>query len=633
MLHRLVLAALALSACDDRTPPSMDFARISFYDAPFPSDDLRRSDGTIDISRLPTSGITILDQAKAVLDGTRGFGLASTIYFKMGSAIDPTTLPDLAGSVDGSPSVMLVAVDPMQPNYGQRHPIDVAFIADGGPVGDANLLAILPLQGVPLRPNTRYAALITTAVHDAQGRPITPAPAMSRLSTDYQAALAAAAPALPVAAMTVFTTGDPSAPLGQARDDAFVAHPIAPPTSATLTDTFTDYCVYQTTVSVPDFQAGTPPYTDGTPGGAWAYDASGHLVFDHNEVATVYITIPRAPMPATGWPTVLFVRTGGGGDRPLVDRSPVTTPNGSPPPGFGPAMHFAQIGFAGVQVDGPLGGLRNTTHGNEDFLIFNVQNPAALRDNIRESAIELSLVARMLPSLTVNTPDCPGTSGTQRIDSAHLVLMGHSMGSWIAPLTLSIEPTLRAGIFSGAGASYIDNIIDKQSPVAVRPFAEILLGYVNIPRTLERHDPALMLVEWAAEPSDPQVYGDNIAPTNVLMLQGIVDHYILPSIANSTSLAMHLNEGGPTYDATNAELAGLGQPTLAPLLRFSGAQTIALPANGSAVVQHPADGILDGHEVVFQSAAPQHQYRCFLSSFLSGMPRVSSDGAVGAPCD
>jgi hypothetical protein len=30
-------------------------------------------------------------------------------------------------------------------------------------------------------------------------------------------------------------------------------------------------------------------------------------------------------------------------------------------PGTGPALYFAREGFAGLEVDGPLGGLRNTT--------------------------------------------------------------------------------------------------------------------------------------------------------------------------------------------------------------------------------------------------------------------------------
>ena len=53
----------------------------------------------------------------------------------------------------------------------------------------------------------------------------------------------------------------------------------------------------------------------------------------------------------------------------------------------------------------------------------------------------------------------------------------------------------------------------------------------------------------------------------------------------------------------------------------------------AVVVQHPEDGIQDGHEVVFQTEPPKHQYRCFLASFAAGKtPVVPPDAAADAPC-
>jgi len=116
------------------------------------------------------------------------------------------------------------------------------------------------------------------------------------------------------------------------------------------------------------------------------------------------------------------------------------------------------------------------------------------------------------------------------------------------------------------------------------------------------------------------------------MEQGIVDHYILPSIANSLSLALGLDAALPLYDADSAEEQSLGQPPLATRLSLAGARTVALPTSSSVVVQHPGDGIEDGHEVIFQTEAPKHQYRCFLQSFARGAPSVPVDGAADDPC-
>jgi hypothetical protein len=45
----------------------------------------------------------------------------------------------------------------------------VRFAEDGGPFGSANLLSLIPLQGAPLGPLTRYAAVVLRDVRDAKG--------------------------------------------------------------------------------------------------------------------------------------------------------------------------------------------------------------------------------------------------------------------------------------------------------------------------------------------------------------------------------------------------------------------------------------------------------------------------------
>ena len=52
----------------------------------------------------------------------------------------------------------------------------------------------------------------------------------------------------------------------------------------------------------------------------------------------------------------------------------------------------------------------------------------------------------------------------------------------------------------------------------------------------------------------------------------------------------------------------------------------------AVVVQEKEDGVEDGHEVVFQTEAPKHQYRCFLESLKSGLPEVPTPGSETAPC-
>ena len=314
------------------------------------------------------------------------------------------------------------------------------------------------------------------------------------------------------------------------------------------------------------------------------------------------------------------------------------------------ALWFAMAGFAGAEVDGPHENLRNLTNENEDFLMFNVNNVLALRDNVRESAAEYALFAHTLVNLTLDVSDCPGTTSPARFDATKVGLMGHSMGSTISPLVLAVEPLYRAVIMSGAGASWIENIMWKQQPLDLRPVVNLLLRYTDLspPRDIPEDDPVLTMLQWSVEPADPLVYTRELvqeplggeSPRQVLMEQGIVDHYIMPPIANATSLSLGLDLAGTPLDASSPELLADGTPTLEGVLQFSGRRQLTLPVAGNygngltaVVVQHPSDGIEDGHEMVFQTDPPKREYVCFLQTWLAGQtPIVPTPGPIGSPC-
>jgi len=126
------------------------------------------------------------------------------------------------------------------------------------------------------------------------------------------------------------------------------------------------------------------------------------------------------------------------------------------------------------------------------------------------------------------------------------------------------------------------------------------------------------------------------------MFQGIVDHYIMLPMANSLSLPLGVDLAGPAVDETAPEIAAL--PHILDVLPLSGRSQIALPAtqnyalaDGGTVtavlVQEPGDGIDDGHEVVFQTEAPKHQYRCYLQSWAeTGVAKVPAAGLSTDPC-
>jgi len=653
------------TASDSATYVLCDYTLAGgFFAAPFPDDSRLDSSGHPDLSTFPNpTGSSFVEKMRTMLErDALGFSSTAGAFLQLSGPLGEDVEADFAASLEPSARVFLVDVDDASPDRGTRIPVRVHFAEDGGPFGAPNLLSLIPLQGAPLRPLTRYAAVVLRDARDAKGQRLgVPASLRQLIRGDapkgmsasafdaHRAALATLASLgvenSSIAGLAVFTTDDPTRGLFAVRKAALAEALPTPATPFSAKEVFDDFCVFESTIEMPVFQSGTPPFQE--EGGAWTFDANGQPVSQGTETARIVVTLPRRTMPAAGFPTVIFSRTGGGGDRPLVDRGVRAEPGGEAVvPGTGPALHFARAGWAGVSVDGPHGGLRNITQGDEQFLMFNVTNPDALRDNVRQSAFEIALQAHVLDSVSIDAASCPDLAtggGPAKLDPTELALMGHSMGATIAPLVLAVEPAFEAGILSGAGGSWIENVLYKQKPVPVKGFAELLLGVAG-KHSVDESDPALSLFQWAAEPADPPVYGRAIVhepiegnPRSVLMLQGIVDHYIMPPIANATSLSLGLDFAGDALDSVTPEIADL--PHLDDMLTFSGRSHVTLPAAANidttttaVVVQQKEDGVEDGHEVVFQTEPPKHQYRCFLESLLTGTPKVPPPAAETAPC-
>lgn len=622
-----------------------DFRRPTFYAAPWPSDDLLRDEG-VDLSGFPNPDRTpYVTELVRLASGQAGFGITAPIYFAFDGELDRGALPDVWSSVSPATPVGLAPLD--ADGVGTLAPLDVAWLDRGGPHLSDRVLALLPYQGFPLRPSTTYVAWVRRSLGDAERAPLgAPAfvvdlaagretPLTPDVARRYRAALGAlAASGVPVddiAALSVFTTHDPSAQLialASTLPDRLEIE-VAP----FLSEVYDDFCVLQAEVRVPVYQQGEPPYDRG--GGHWSLDEDGNLSLQGWQHAIVWLTVPRSAPPEPGFPTVVFVRTGGGGNRPLIDRGARAAPGEGSDAGTGPASHLARAGIAGISIDGPHGGLRNLTGRDEQLLIFNFQNLAAMRDNIRQSALELTLVPELLDRLELDASMCPGTGPSDRVlDVDRVALMGHSMGATIAPLAAAAQPRFSALVLSGAGGSWIENVVLKRSPVPVRPIAELLLRYA--PGQLHRFDPALALLQWAGEPADPPVYARHIvrdaepgAERDVLMFQGITDTYILPPSANALSLALGLDLADAGLEHLDPETAGF--TPLEALLPLAGARVRPLPiasnlADGAAtgaVVQLLEDGVEDGHEVMFQlPEAPRH-YARFLRSWARGSTELS----------
>lgn len=645
----LALAAVSLACSADPAPPAaptvaMDFrADAPFFAAPFPSEHRRAATG-YRLEALPAAAPSAyLQGILALAQAADGFATTGGVFLTTTAPLDVTSLPDLAASVTPVASVFLTPVE--GPGAGTaRVPVRVTFHAADAPSRTPNLLAAIPLQGAPLDAARTYAFVVTQRVRTAAGALLAPSPALASLrastalpgldgaaATRYRDALRAleAAGVRDIAGLAVFRTGAPTASFERRVTSARSSAPIRVTTTPAARETFDDFCVYEAALDLPSWQEGAAPYA--TEGGRWGADDAA----PHSEPSRLVVTLPRRTMPAAGFPVVVFIRTGGGGDRPLVDRGVRGRDGMVLVPGTGPAREFAREGFAGASWDGPHGGVRNVSRGDEQFLMFNVSNLGALRDNVRQSALEAVLLVDALRDLRIDTSACAGLTApdnSARLDPSLMALMGHSMGASIAPLAVAFEPRYRALLLSGAGASWIENVVHKQRPIAIRPFAEALLRYNGTGARLDVDDPSLTMLQWALEAADVAPFAARAASgRHVFMTQGIVDHYILPPIANAASLSLGLDLAGPSLDAADPRLMAFDP--LARLLPLRGltAHLGAVAQNREGftrvVRQYREDGVEDGHEVTFQTDAAKRDYRCFLRGLTRGAPSVPAPEA------
>lgn len=584
----------------------------TFWAAPWP--DEARVPG----AQLPNPGSTpLVDQLNALASSFGG--VSSAVFLPTTHAIDPLTLPQSAAETLGDMStIWVVATDAAGTT--QRLAARVGVLNGAGPHAPPHAIVVQPLQGYPWPAGQSIAVYATTAIRTVDGVALEP----SGYSGDVPDATSPAS----LAGVARFVTGRPTREFRDVVDDVFVrgALDAAWTTVPVRTEDFGPICVFEGAVEFTQFQQGTPPFS--TSGGQWAFDDAGQIIDGSRVTSRVWFSVPRDEAPLGGFGVVQFIRVGGGGDRPLIDRG-VRDSEGFAEPGTGLAVPFARAGFVGMQFDGPHGGPRNPTAADEQFLMFNINNPVALRDNVRQTALEVALLGDWLRQ---NAPlmACEGYTPAA-LDLDRYALFGHSMGATVAPIAATAIPDLDVLLLSGAGGSWIENVLHKQAPLAVRPLAETILELE--PGTLTQWDPALNLLQQVGEPADPQVYAASLASRDdldVLMIQGIVDTYILPPIANAISLPLDLTLAGEALEATDPRTAGFDgfvQANVNPDPQTS------LPAVGKAgerfaiLVQHVEDGIENGHEVAFQLGAARRQLRCMLSDRI-----VVDAGAEGDPC-
>ncbi len=628
-------------------PASLDaLAEKTFFDHPWPSD-LRLENGSPRFTGYynPKS-LPILTTYIQALNGlVDGFSPAGAGYLRFSGAIDVETLPATPKDAqDPAAGVQLLDIDPNSPEYGTRKLVSVSFHAKEGLYYLSNTLAFMPTPGFPLRPHTRYALVVTDALRSEDGARIGQSETVAMLvgakspNAETQAAKAALADAVSeiqkagvgrghIVHLTVFTTSDPTKELVAVRDG--VTKTADPPTAdetkwkvASSNATFTEYQGQYG--PSPNYQAGKLPFLQFGDGGQFEF-MDGLPVVQSVSDLRFSLTVPSSkacPMPASGYPIVLYAHGTGGDWRSYVND--------------GTAQSLAAHCLATMGVDQIFQGTRpgsfpGATESQIGLTFYNFQNPIAGRTNGRQSAIDEVQRARLFTESHIVVPASISTTGGDILfDATKLMVFGHSQGGLNAPLFTAIDPAARGGVFSGAGAIITIGLLEKSQPqpsIALLLRAQLGFDVTNVGE-LDIFHPCMSLVQSLTDVVDPINYARmqiteprmGFTPKSVYMTEGISpdgegDNYAPPASIEAHAISMGLPLQLPVAHDI-------------PQLAWGGPTPVDVPAEGllGNLADGAASGILaqwsppsgtDGHFVVFRVPAARKQAAKFLQNLAA----------------
>lgn len=637
-----------------------ELADTHYYDHPWPSDLRRDPSGAVVFAGLynPFGEQILQTYEDAVAGGIHGFSTVANGYLRFTTDLDPTTLPTSPpDTLDPNATVQLIDVDPQSPEHGQRKLAQVYWRNDAGDYWQPDTLVVGPALGYPLRPNTRYAIVVTSGVKGAGGESLSPSPDLSVLlglapadartepaRVIYAPAVtelaAGGIPATSIVHLAVFTTNDPTAELFSIADDVKASFP-APSIRAASTNGETGWQANPIDVSPgvydvysgwygpsPNFQQGTPPYL--ASGGGFVF-SNGHAVIQNTFDLRFTLVVPNAqacPMPAAGYPILIYAHGTGGDYRSVI------VEGGS----VGDAMArqcIASIGtdqiFHGVRPGAPPPGDPNT-EGDEESAFYNFQNPAAMRTNTRQSAIDVVQEARLFTQTKVQVPaNVSVTHAPVLFDGTKVLFLGHSQGGQNGPLFFAADDAARGGVLSGSSASVPITLLDKTSPapsVAGLWLFALGLTHPSDAAELNLFHPIFSFAQTVVDPIDPLVYLGYLArhprpghaPKSIYQTEGVTpdgtgDTYAPPHGIEVASVAtgLPLQRPGehPVAEATWGGLTGVTIPQ-------SGLQGNLADGGASGVLAQflPAPGH-DGHYILFDVPACRTQAAQFCANLAA----------------
>lgn len=607
-----------------RFTPLGSAAETPLGQIPFPSDLYRADTGRLDLRGFPNQ-VGVLDRLVSELESeTSGFGTTSGFFVSFEEGIEVERLPQDGGeSLSDQSSISLIDVDPASPEYGRRWPIYWNYLEEATSFLPAHTLRIRLLEGIALRPKTKYALIVTTEL-------ASPTPLFSQMLLNDQPsggelsalwshyeplrAWRAGQEGTPpdIAVASLFTTQDPVSELFTLRD---YIHTLAAPEAREIESlgiqrAINNYEIFVGRYTAPRFQEGEIPYQTG--GGGIVFNDEGEPIPQGEEDLRFSLSVPEGDMPEGGWPLVLYAH-GTGGNYQSFYRGEI-------------ALTLAKKGLAVISIDQIHHGDRDggKCDGGVDYsqcvstLFFNFVVPQAGRDNVRQSAIDFVSLLRMAQGLVIPA-ELSDLGVESRFNPNKIMFMGHSQGGLNGALFLAIEPQVLGGVLSGAGSNIAISLEQKTRPFNVNQLVRIALG-LTADETLDRWHPTLSLLQTFIEPGDSSNFAsfwfhdppEGYSPKSVLMTVGLRDEYTPPDTTYALAVSGRVPLIEPIYQPVSAlEYLGISNAGLPPITG-----NVAEGSATSGLVQYEREG----HFIIFDLPSAKERYGRFLEQLAQRPP-------------
>lgn len=636
-----------------------------FYDLPYPNDLRLDGDGRTDHSGFPGQvGSRLLRPILALASERRLSPVTPFAYFRADAALADRNAEDWLEAAPTSP-VLLLGIEPGSRDYGRLIPTVASTLPADNFVPEF-LLAVATPPGVILAPDSQYAFVLLRSLNDDAGAPLgvpatfaqlrageIPSGSRGTAAAEVYAPLwpalrAAGVDLADVAAATVFSTGDVVADLATLTDALRTRYPV------TFEDLHIDpddgaaharFCELRGHVRVPMFQRGVPPYDRD---GRFEYGNDGLPIVQREEVVPITLTLPRSPMPAGGFPLVMYFHGTGGPSDQVVDRGAVREPEGQRTKGEGPAHVLAAHGFATFQAALPLNPERYTGPvGISGRSYLNLTNLGAYPDTFRQSTIEQRLFLDSLGELEVEAEVVAGcalpttATGDYRVATERIFGMGQSLGGQIVNMVGAVEPRMEAVVPTGSGGYWALTIVTAQ--IAEGFDSLMLIGnLLGAPLLRDHLHPGLQLVQSTFEPVEPMVYAQRLAldplpghpARSIYQPIGIDDPGFPNPIYSAMALASGTQQAGtPLHPALPRALALADRAAVLDYDVSGNGRSLRGDRYTGVVVQFVDDGILDSHHIFAQLDEVKFQYGCFLRSLSdSDVGSVVRPAPLGSAC-